>query len=231
MAALNPVMRVGAQVAEALVVHGMAGKREARDRAIELLRAVKIVEPEQARRRLPASAVGRHAPAGDAGRGAGLQAAAGHRRRADHRARRHRAGADPRPAARDEADLRSVAAAHHPRPRRHRRSGRPRRRDVRRAHRRGRAGAGDLPGAGPSLHARAAGLDSARARRRAADGHRGHGAEPDRPAARLRVRAALPRPAAGVRPRRAARGDRRPTAIAPAACCTCPRRRRTERAS
>ena len=47
MAALNPVMRVGAQVAEALVVHGMAGKREARERAIDLLRAVKIVEPEK----------------------------------------------------------------------------------------------------------------------------------------------------------------------------------------
>ena len=47
MAALNPVMRVGAQVAEALVVHGMAGKREARLQAIELLRAVKIVDPEK----------------------------------------------------------------------------------------------------------------------------------------------------------------------------------------
>jgi oligopeptide/dipeptide ABC transporter ATP-binding protein len=47
MAALNPVMRVGAQVAEALVVHGMAGKRAARELAIELLRAVKIVDPEK----------------------------------------------------------------------------------------------------------------------------------------------------------------------------------------
>ena len=47
MAALNPVMRVGKQIGEALVVHGMATSREARDRAIELLRAVKIVDPER----------------------------------------------------------------------------------------------------------------------------------------------------------------------------------------
>ena len=47
MAALNPVMRVGRQIGESLVVHGLASSREARDRAIELLRAVKIVDPEK----------------------------------------------------------------------------------------------------------------------------------------------------------------------------------------
>ena len=47
MAALNPVMRVGKQIGESLVVHGLASTREARDRAIELLRAVKIVDPEK----------------------------------------------------------------------------------------------------------------------------------------------------------------------------------------
>ena len=47
MAALNPVMRVGRQIGESLVVHGLASTREARDRAVELLRAVKIVDPEK----------------------------------------------------------------------------------------------------------------------------------------------------------------------------------------
>jgi oligopeptide/dipeptide ABC transporter ATP-binding protein len=47
MAALNPVMRVGAHIAEALIVHGMASKADARRRAIELLRAVRITDPDK----------------------------------------------------------------------------------------------------------------------------------------------------------------------------------------
>jgi oligopeptide/dipeptide ABC transporter ATP-binding protein len=46
MAALNPVMRVGAQIAESLIVHRLATRREARARAVELLRSVRIVDPE-----------------------------------------------------------------------------------------------------------------------------------------------------------------------------------------
>jgi peptide/nickel transport system ATP-binding protein len=45
MTALNPVFRVGDQIAETLVAHGRASRREARARAIELLRMVRIADP------------------------------------------------------------------------------------------------------------------------------------------------------------------------------------------
>jgi len=53
MTALDPVLTVGDQVAESLVVHGRAGKREARMRAIDLLTAVRIPNAEQCARDYP----------------------------------------------------------------------------------------------------------------------------------------------------------------------------------
>jgi ABC-type dipeptide/oligopeptide/nickel transport system ATPase component len=48
MTALNPVMRIGDHIAEALTVHGMASRADAKLRSIELLDAVRI--PDAARR-------------------------------------------------------------------------------------------------------------------------------------------------------------------------------------
>jgi oligopeptide/dipeptide ABC transporter ATP-binding protein len=45
MTALNPVYSVGAQVAEALHVHGLASRRDARARAVDLLREVAVPDP------------------------------------------------------------------------------------------------------------------------------------------------------------------------------------------
>ena len=46
MTALNPVFRIGDQIAEALLVHGRASRHQAREKAVELLRAVRIPSPE-----------------------------------------------------------------------------------------------------------------------------------------------------------------------------------------
>ena len=51
--ALNPVFTVGNQIAEALRVHGLAGRREADSRAVELLDAVGIPQPAQRARDYP----------------------------------------------------------------------------------------------------------------------------------------------------------------------------------
>ena len=53
MTALNPVFTVGNQIAEALIVHGKAGRREAKRRAIELMASVRIPDPARRVRDYP----------------------------------------------------------------------------------------------------------------------------------------------------------------------------------
>ena len=52
-AALNPVMTIGDQIAEALMTHTNMGDKEAHDKAIELLKMVDIPNPEQRVKQYP----------------------------------------------------------------------------------------------------------------------------------------------------------------------------------
>ena len=53
MTALNPVFTVGDQIAEAMLVHGLATRAEAKRRAVELLDAVRVAEPDRRVRDYP----------------------------------------------------------------------------------------------------------------------------------------------------------------------------------
>ena len=53
LGALNPVHRIGDQIAEAMTTHGIASGKEAVTRAVDLLRAVRIPDPERVARYYP----------------------------------------------------------------------------------------------------------------------------------------------------------------------------------
>ncbi len=53
MTSLNPVLTIGQQIAEALVLHQGLGRRRARARAVEMLRLVKIPVPERRVKQYP----------------------------------------------------------------------------------------------------------------------------------------------------------------------------------
>jgi oligopeptide/dipeptide ABC transporter ATP-binding protein len=53
MAALNPVFTIGSQIAETLLVHGRAARRDAAARAVDLLAAVSMPDPARRAREYP----------------------------------------------------------------------------------------------------------------------------------------------------------------------------------
>ena len=108
LSSLHPYYKVGDQLVEAIARASRRVQRRRRcERALELLELVGIPEPRRRVDALPARVLGRHAPARDDRDGARQRPEAADRRRADDRARRHGAGADPR------ADRAAAARARH----------------------------------------------------------------------------------------------------------------------
>ena len=100
MTSLNPFLPVWVQIAEVTRVHlGYSRDRGARSRDSDVGGRGHSGRP-CASEPISAPVLGRDAAARHDCHGAGLQSEAADRGRADHRARRHDSGADPRPAAR-----------------------------------------------------------------------------------------------------------------------------------
>ena len=144
MTSLNPVMKIGKQIGEAITLHQDKSKREAWKMAVDLLARVGIPDAPEARRSVPVRVLRRHAAARHDRHGHQLQPGHPHRRRAHHGARRHDPGADHRRGARDAGAVQLRRHPHHPRPRRDRRDRRQGDGHVRRPHRRVRLGGRDL---------------------------------------------------------------------------------------
>ena len=202
MTSLNPVLTIGRQITETLrAAPGRRSRRRRERRALELLEMVGIADPARRLQAVSASALRRHAPAGDDRHRARLQSQADHRRRADHGARRHHPGADPGADEVADAPAQRRADHHHPQSRRGRPLRQPGQRDVCRPHRRERQRRRDLSRPAASLHDGAAALGAAA--RPAAPGAPRSGrrpaARPDAARRRLRLPPALP-----LRRRRAA---------------------------
>ena len=63
MTSLDPVLTVGGQIAEVIRLHQEHRRRRTPGTAVDMLRLVRIPEPERRARRISASNVGRHAAA------------------------------------------------------------------------------------------------------------------------------------------------------------------------
>ena len=205
MTALNPVMRVGDQIAEGPQVRLGQSASEARERALELLRLVGIPDPERRYRAYPHELSGGLRQRIVIAIALACQSAAAALRRADDGARRHDPGPDPAPAGAPARRDGALAGARHPRPRRGRADLRAHRGHVRGAHRRDGHGRRGVRVAPPPLHPRAAAL-GARFRRppQPARVDRRHATGPDLAALGLPLPPALRDRAPGLRRRRSA---------------------------
>ena len=125
MTSLNPVLPDRRPDRRGDRRHEAISKKQARRRAIDLLKQVGHSERHGADRHISAPAVRRHAPAGHDRDGSLLQPGHRDRRRADDGARRDDPGPDPRPARRSAGRVRLRRDPDHARPRR-RRVDRPR---------------------------------------------------------------------------------------------------------
>ena len=199
MVSLDPAYTVGNQLAEAVRQHTGCPRAAARDRALQLLEMVEIREPRDVARRYPHQISGGMAQRVVDRPGAGRGTGPADRGRADHGARRHRPGRDPRPAPLAAAAVRAGRAPGHPRLGRGRRRVQPRRGHVRGTGGGAGRGAARVRAAAASLHQWTAAFRPAPGGRRAAAGHHprnGAGTGPVGP--RLPVRRPLPAREAGL---------------------------------
>ncbi len=114
LTALNPVHTVGRQVGEMARIHEGVSRKQAFERAVEMLDLVGIPEARKRARDVPARVLRRHAPAGHDRHGDHVPPRPADRRRADHRARRDRAGPGARGALqiKDEIDSAIMLITH-----------------------------------------------------------------------------------------------------------------------